>query len=78
MTCFSFSLDKDELKNLSEELTEHNKTCKFYDDGTGVESKTGAIGGRLTYEFTPTGLGVIAKVVCACGHNMDITDYDSW
>ncbi len=38
----------------------------------------GAIGGRLTYSFTPTGLGVVTEVECACGAKIDLTDYDSW
>ncbi len=28
--------------------------------------KTGSNGGRLTYSFTPTGVGTVAKVKCAC------------
>jgi len=38
----------------------------------------GAIGGNLTYMFKPTGLGVITTVRCACGGELDLTDWESW
>ncbi len=38
----------------------------------------GAIGGVTSFTFTPTGLGVIVKVRCGCGEEVDITDFDSW
>jgi hypothetical protein len=38
----------------------------------------GAIGGKTTFCFTPTSLGVILKVKCACGTEKDFTDYGSW
>lgn len=36
-----------------------------------------AIGGRLTFSFTPTSLGCISKVKCVCGEEIDTTNY-SW
>ena len=38
----------------------------------------GAIGGVRTYSFTPTGLGVVIVVKCACGAEENCTDFDSW
>lgn len=38
----------------------------------------GAIGGDVTYQFTPTSLGVIIKVLHVSGAELDITDYSSW
>lgn len=39
----------------------------------------GAIGGGLTYEFTPTGVGTIVKVKeSSTGLELDLTDYESW
>lgn len=39
----------------------------------------GAIGGRLTFSFTSTSLGQVAKVTCGlCGEGHDMTDYDAW
>lgn len=37
----------------------------------------GAIGGGITYSFTPTGLGIIIKVE-SYGQVLDLTDYGSW
>jgi hypothetical protein len=34
------------------------------------------IGGRLSYIFTPTGLGEVIEVKCRCGATLDITE--SW
>lgn len=38
----------------------------------------GAIGGSLTYNFTPTSLGTVLKVRHASGAELDMTDYGSW
>jgi hypothetical protein len=47
-----------------------------------IRPYTGAIGGGLTYEFTPTSLGVVFKVIWGKGlpgeKSLDLTDYDSW
>lgn len=32
------------------------------------------VGGRATYVFRPTGIGIICEVVCDCGKKKDITD----
>lgn len=37
----------------------------------------GAIGGGLSYEFTPTGIGTIFKVRFL-DQELDLTDYESW
>ena len=73
-----FTIITYELKEVLDWQTEHNKTCPYYDDGTKVVSPQGAIGGRTTYSFTPTGIGVAVTVSCACGAKENITDYDSW
>jgi hypothetical protein len=40
---------------------------------------TGAIGGRFTYEFTPTSLGVVVKVSDAVDKtSIDLTEYENW
>lgn len=35
---------------------------------------TGAVGGLLTFSFTPTGVGCSVKIACECGEEIDITD----
>lgn len=68
-----FYITQDEYKKFSDWKKEHNKKCKFSDSMSG-----GAIGGRFTYIFTPTGVGTATTVKCACGEECDLTDYDMW
>lgn len=56
---------EDKVK-LAKWLKEHK--CKYTDPENGT-----AIGGRLTYYFTSTGLGCINGVECACGEKCDTT-----
>lgn len=62
-----FSLDKEQL----EQLAAWQKKFPFV--------PLGAIGGSYTYSFTPTTLGVIAKVKNnANGQEIDLTNYLDW
>ena len=65
-----FELDDNELVRLLAWLTEHDKNCPMI--------YCGAIGGRLSYEFTPTGLGCVVIVRCACKAEINLTDYSEW
>lgn len=43
------------------------------------EIATGAIGGRLTYQFTPTSIGLVTKVIDGCTkEELDLTDHTAW
>lgn len=42
------------------------------------EADAGAIGGRVSYTFTPTGLGMCIKAQCMCGEEIDLTDVADW
>ena len=64
-----FGLNDEEMTKLNKWLKKHDKTCPF-------KKEQGAIGGRLTYSFTPTGLGIITEVECACKEKIDLTDYN--
>ena len=68
-----FEFDETELRKYKKWKEEHDKTCPCKDP-----MKQGAIGGRLTYQFTPSGVGVATVVKCACGEKIDLTDYESW
>jgi len=68
-----FNLNEKEKIELQKWLMKHDKMCKY----KKFESQ-GAIGGRITYKFTPTSLGAIIVVECVCGKQIDITDVDSW
>lgn len=39
---------------------------------------TGAIGGKISYEFTETSIGTIIEVKCGCGEGENLTDYSEW
>ena len=64
-----FTLDVDERKRVQEWDEAHDCDLKEY---------SGAIGGRLSYTFTPTGLGMIIKVMCGCGEEIVVTDFEQW
>lgn len=37
------------------------------------------IGGSVSYSFTPTAVGIVAKASCAvCKNEIDLSDYDNW
>ncbi len=52
---------------------------KKYDDWhNDCDFDAGCIGGRITFEFTPTGLGTCLKIKCLCGEEIDLTESDNW
>lgn len=63
----SFTISDDQLKKLAEWMK--SKPKKY----------TGAIGGRFTYEFHPTSLGVVIKVKDETDQSeIDLSDYEDW
>jgi hypothetical protein len=68
---------------LAENEKDPNKYPFVYrrDDGS-ISPYFGAIGGELTYEFSPTGLGDVVIVTMCKGskweRQINLTDYDSW
>lgn len=68
-----FDLNDDQVHNFNVWLLEHDKKCKY-----AHSENCGAIGGRLTYKFTPTSLGIITTVDCVCGDKCELTDFDNW
>jgi len=72
-----FAVDVGQCRQLGEWLDEHIKVCPF----TPTEENPfpgGAIGGVMTYSFTNTSIGQICKATCACGGEVDLTDYGDW
>ena len=51
-------------------MEKHNQKC--------IIENVGAIGGKYSYEFTPTSLGVCQTIKCACGDKKELTDFDNW
>jgi hypothetical protein len=69
----TFELDEKETKEFKEWDENHKNTCKY-----GDPMKQGAIGGRLTFSFTPTSIGCLVKIQCACGEEKDLTNTEGW
>lgn len=64
---FDFKLTKDQITKFIEWSSKH-------EDAYG-----GAIGGRYTFSFTPTSLGLVTKVKDdISGEEIDLTDYNMW
>ncbi len=64
-----FTIDGIELAKLKQWLDKRPKKKAY----------TGAIGGRYSYSFFPTGVGTIIKVKDGVtGDEIDVTDYDGW
>lgn len=66
-----FELNETEIQKYALWNSKHIKTCPIY-------GMSGAIGGRLSFIFTPTSLGVITSVKCACGKEKTLTDFNEW
>lgn len=89
MIDYSFSLSKDQKEKLKTWMAEQfanlveeqrkNMSSTDFDNLTnnGKYPYTGAIGGDITYCFTPTSLGTIT-VVKYFDKQIDLTDYNVW
>lgn len=64
----TFTLDEAEEKRAVAFMKRHKHPGQNY----------GAIGGHITYSFTPTGLGTIIVIRCACGGFKSLTDFSAW
>lgn len=62
-----FPISKEE-KDFIDEWTKDHLIKKHSDTYCGV------IGGRFTYEFTPTSIGVVGKIKCICGEEFTFQD----
>jgi len=51
---------------------------KLYAWHNDCEHEGGAIGGKISYIFTPTGLGTCLVVKCICGAEIDLTESEYW
>lgn len=87
----NFSLTKEDYAKIDKWLTEvvyppivaeQKKNPEMvgllFKNSNGVEYPyEGAIGGGLTYHFTPTSLGTIVKVTYR-DQELDLTDWENW
>jgi len=59
--------------------TEQRITLRHWMDKKDLTKYGGAIGGRFTYSFTPTSLGVVTTVSDSIDKDeINLTDYESW
>ncbi len=69
-----FNLTTQQLASIQEFLALEENKNNYPDHGT--------IGGELTYQFTPTGIGTVITIIYCKGTKMeaklDLTDYDLW
>lgn len=56
-------------KNEIEKWKESHIRKKHWSKSRNCPNGSGAIGGRFTYEFTPTSIGTIGTVKCTCGES---------
>ena len=86
---FYFYLDEKQLKQLHDWQQEHEKTCKIFntpmypdlpidDPRQHKMNPGGTIGGVYSFIFVPNSIGEVQVVKCACGADINLTDYDSW
>ena len=72
---------QDGLKNTTFRLTEKEQKMaeEFEKNHRHKDVYKGAIGGHITYSFTPTSLGDAKMIKCGtCGEEKNITDYNCW
>lgn len=70
----AYYLSNEDKQKVDKWDNSHKSECEYHINPL----KIGAIGGRLSYTFIPTGLGNIVIVKCACGAKLDLTDNDNW
>ena len=70
-----FELDEKQVDQLGEWRVKHDQECSA--NHWAIPEKAGAICGAITYEFTPTSIGLITIMKCGvCGESINLTDYD--
>lgn len=67
---FRFEIGPEQERKASAWLDEHREVHAGEDGG--------AIGGRYTWEFTPTSLGEVVRLRCCCGAEVDLSEYENW
>jgi len=62
-----FELSEEQLAKFKEWNKSHN-----------CNAASGAIGGKISFKFIPTGLGIIEEVECICGEKLSLTEWEDW
>ena len=74
----NFELSKEQIEKIREwDNPKTGHKCSLQSNEFS-DKYVGAIGGHLSYTFIPTGLGNVVTVKCACGEELNITEYENW
>ena len=68
----TFTIDSDCVEKIRKWKEQHEK------EKHNGNSYAGAVGGRYTYEFTPTSIGEFGRIRCSCGDHFDFDDGSDW
>lgn len=68
----TFSITPEQVEAIRAWKKEHEA------EAHGGSEYAGAIGGRYTYEFTPTSIGTFGRIRCGCGAKFDFDDGSEW
>lgn len=63
-----FPISEEEQKNIDNWIEKHTQ------EKHGGNRYAGAIGGRYTFKFTPTSIGIIGTIRCSCGDTFTFSD----
>lgn len=69
---YVFTVNADQVEKIREWKEQHEK------EKHNGNSYAGAVGGRYTYEFTPTSIGEFGRIRCSCGDHFDFDDGSDW
>ena len=67
-----FETDETVDAKIGEWVLEHVEKCELWANPNAV---TSASHGLITYCFTPTNLGLVTEIQCACGEKGNVTDF---
>ncbi len=68
-----FKISNEDNEKIAEWRKVHIPDCVVY-----TNKEKGAIGGLYTFCFTPTSLGTVTIIKCACGEEFNFTDFGQW
>lgn len=71
----AFTISSAEQSRIDKWQIEHIKE-KHWDKDKNQPLKTGAVGGRFSYNFLPTSIGIIGTCKCHCGEEFTFHEID--
>lgn len=69
---WTFTIEPEQVERIREWKRQHEA------EKHNGSQYAGAIGGRYTYEFTPTSIGTFGRIRCGCGEHFDYDDGSDW